>query len=338
MADNLHDVITQMENFGIPLTDRDLGRVERFTPGKKMTLGKGGKWFAKFYEWVPVSSTRRLMTGYFGSYKTGEHAKVDLSGRQLSAAELNALREARAAQDAAARERAARDQLLAALRAEDRWSRASRVGISPYAVKKGLGDIGAPWVRFERFNGGDGGDTLLVPMCRYDEGRALQGVQAIASDGSKRFGRDVAKQGSAAVIGHHAQGEPVLIGEGWATMGSVWLALDRKYQCVVAFDCGNLLHAARMIHAARPDAPLIFCADDDATTAGNPGRRHANEAYRALATASVGVVVPVFSAPLNAHGKRLTDFNDLHLAEGLPAVAAQLRARMGLMREFGGWR
>ena len=325
--DNLHDVINQMNNFGIPLTDRDLGRIQTFTPGKKMTLGKGGKWYAKFFEWMP-SPAVRLMTGYFGSYKTGEFQNVDLSGRQLSAAEVSALREQRAAQEAQAREFARRAQAVAALSAEDRWARAARSGTSLYAVKKLVAEVGAPWVRYE-------GETLLVPMCRYDEGRQLLGLQAIAPDGSKRFGKDVAKQGSAAVIGHHAQGAPVLIGEGWATMASVWLALDRKYQCVVAFDCGNLLPAAQMIHAARPDAKLVFCADDDAGTTGNPGRHHANDAYKALLPAAVGVVVPIFSAPVNSHGKRLTDFNDLHVAEGLDVVAKQLRGWFSLVREFG---
>lgn len=324
--DNLSEVLNQMQNFGVVLAERDIGRVERFTPGKKMTLGKGGKWYAKFFEWSP-SPAVRLMTGYFGSYKTGEFQSVDLSGRRLSAAEINALREQRAAQEAAAAAERAHEQALAAMRAEDRWARASRSGVSPYAVRKGVADVGAPWVRYE-------GETLLVPMCRYDEGRALQGVQMITAPGVKFFGRDVAKQGSAAVIGHHAHGAPVLIGEGWATMASVWLALDRKYQCVVAFDAGNLVHAARMIAAARPDAPIVVCADDDWGTKGNPGRHHAAATHAAL-PACVGVVVPSFSARIDARGHKLTDFNDLHCAEGLPVVAKQLRATLALMREFG---
>ena len=104
----------------------------------------------------------------------------------------------------------------------------------------------------------------------------------------------------------------IYIGEGFATMASVHEATRKS--AVVAFDCGNLLPAAKALCAKYPSLKLIFCADDDAWTAGNPGRTKAEEAAKSVGGS---VASPVFAEPRKMGA---TDFNDLAAAEGLQAV------------------
>jgi putative DNA primase/helicase len=83
---------------------------------------------------------------------------------------------------------------------------------------------------------------------------------------------------------------------------------------VVAFNSGNLLPVARKIRAALPDAKLIIAADDDFETKGNPGVTAAREAAIQV---NALLAIPVWSLTTRGTG---TDFNDLHLADGLAAV------------------
>jgi putative DNA primase/helicase len=90
---------------------------------------------------------------------------------------------------------------------------------------------------------------------------------------------------------------------------------------VIAFDCGNLLQVAKTIREKYQDTDLIFCADDDTWTEGNPGKRRATDAARAVGGR---VVLPVFGSD---RAKGQTDFNDLHMAEGLEAVRLCIEAK-----------
>jgi putative DNA primase/helicase len=89
----------------------------------------------------------------------------------------------------------------------------------------------------------------------------------------------------------------------------------------VALDAGNLLHVAQLLRELHPKNPILIAADDDWRTPGNPGRRSAWEAARA--TARCMVTYPIFR-PGN-RGPKDTDFNDLHVREGLHMLHRQLR-------------
>ena len=102
---------------------------------------------------------------------------------------------------------------------------------------------------------------------------------------------------------------------------------------VVAWDAGNLAAVARAWRDEMPDASFVLCADNDQWTRqplDNPG---VTLATRAAADIGARVVWPEFSA-LQGEDDRPTDFNDLHLREGLDALRAQLQpapvAAMGL--------
>ena len=92
-----------------------------------------------------------------------------------------------------------------------------------------------------------------------------------------------------------------MIAEGYATAASLHLATG--YACLVAFNAGNLKAVAVMSREKYAKREIILCADNDTETQGNPGRKAASRAARA-----VGGKLAVCPA----HEGRATDFNDLH--------------------------
>jgi putative DNA primase/helicase len=162
-------------------------------------------------------------------------------------------------------------------------------------------------------------DMLLVPM--KHSAKALVGLQRIYPDGTKLFIKGSPLAGAYCTIGKPTASGPIVIVEGYATGISVHLAT--QYCVVVAFNAGNLEAVARKIRAVLPVAAIIIGADDDAWTDGNPGVTSATAA--ALAIGAV-LAVPRWSGD---RPEKRTDFNDLHLDEGLEAVAECFRGAIG---------
>ncbi|NLD35776.1 MAG: AAA family ATPase [Desulfatiglans sp.] len=79
----------------------------------------------------------------------------------------------------------------------------------------------------------------------------------------------------------------------------------------VSFSAGNLETVAHMVRGKYPDSEIVVCGDDDTQTPGNPGRTKAEAAARSI---SAKVAFPVFKTGTG------TDFNDLHVSEGIEAV------------------
>lgn len=172
----------------------------------------------------------------------------------------------------------------------------------PYLTKKGVGAYGLK-------QQSDG--RLIVPLC--DENGALHSLQTIAATGQKRYLPGGRKRGCFHIIGEMDPSGQILIAEGYATAASLYEATGLTV--VMACDCVNLEPVGEALQKKYPAAVLIFCADDDAWTAGNPGVAKAKDAARAV---SGKIVLPRFSGP-RMEGQ--TDFNDLARAEGLEAVS-----------------
>ena len=153
-------------------------------------------------------------------------------------------------------------------------------------------------------------DKLLIPL--QDGAGAVWSYQSIDANGEKLFPYCARKEGCFFVIGKLDPTGEILIFEGFATAASVHEATEKSV--VVALDCGNLRSVGDALKGKYPEALLVFCADSDAWTAGNPGENKAVAAARALGGK---VAVPIFSKPRLA-GQ--TDFNDLAAAEGQDAV------------------
>lgn len=250
----------------------------------------------------------------------GYRPRADEQDRRKAEEERARRREAARLRAAAEEAQRQEDARRAAMSASERWAAAARSGESLYLRRKLIDQPES--IRFEP-NG-----TILVPMVRYDLPRdqALVGVQAIRADGSKLFGSGTAKRGAACRLGLVVEGEPIFVGEGYATGMSVRMAVERRWPVFVAFDAGNLEPVVEMLRAAHPRCPIVICADDDWRTIGNPGRSKAAKLARRLD--DVHIAYPVWPGH---RGERETDFNDLHRAAGLNVVARQLRAGLQLL-------
>lgn len=190
----------------------------------------------------------------------------------------------------------------------DVWTEAGKGDNHPYLQRKGVKAYGV--------RAADG--WLLVPL--RDHAAKVWNIQRIASEvtagrPSKLFIKGGRKSGLWHWCGDPLNAATVLICEGYATGASLHEATGLPV--AVAFDAGNLVHVAKQLRIAYPEARLIVCGDDDAQTAARTGRNTGR--LKAQAAAKAADAVAVFPAPL-ATGQ--TDFNDLHQARGLDAVRA----------------
>lgn len=163
-------------------------------------------------------------------------------------------------------------------------------------------------VRFDQDN------NMYIPY--RDNNGYIQTVQTITSQGQKRFATGCKKVGSYHKIGFYAVDkykenytEYILIGEGYATMASVYMA--SYYPVVIAGDAGNLSHVVFNLSIKYPNAKLVICADNDITGL--------SKAQICQVKFDCKVITPIFSQEFH-----LIDFNDLHLLNGINAVKTQI--------------
>lgn len=266
------------------------GRLHRFSTSGRRSDAAG---------WYVLHGDGPVPAGVFGCWRQGisqtwsarpEHA--------MSAAELEQFRqEVRAARQQAHAERRQAQQDAAA-RAWRLWCEAGPASPDhPYLVAKGVRPHGL------RQSGG----VLLVPVMRADG--QLSSLQRIRADGTKRFLAGGAMRGGHCIIGDAGAARVVLVAEGFATAASCHEASG--WPACVAFNAGNLQAVAQAMRRRFPDALLVIAGDDDTATPGNPGREAATQA--ALACGGQAVFAPEHC-----------DFNDLHAARGLAAVACTI--------------
>ena len=298
----LDHALAQLQEFGLEVDHLDTtGTIVRVHHRDDKPGRKNGWYVARE---LTTARGAHLVVGAYGSWKQGDHShQLAHAHQELSAEERRALAAERKAIEAAARAERARNAQEAARRAEKIWGALSPEVDRPnaYLARKQVAALG---VRMSR-------DTLVIPLRTAPEG-PLVGLQFIDPSGSKRFLTGTAKRGAFHALGPIAAGSTVLIAEGYATSATLQMATG--ITAVVAFDAGNLGEVARVLLGQWPDLRVIFCADDDHATTGNPGVLKATAAARAH---RARLAVPVFS------GERGSDWNDLHVLEGLEAVRAQ---------------
>jgi phage/plasmid primase-like uncharacterized protein len=258
--------------------------------------------------------------GVIGDWRTGDkHVWQAKRDRKPSPEEYRAWqerieREKREAE--AERERAYAEAAARARQIDDKAERASNdhpylrgKGVRAHGVEHNGRYIGVKLYRGDLVIAGmrcDG--ALIVPM--RDAQGDLHSLQFIAPDGEKRYLTGGRVQGCYSGIGKPPRaGEPLLIGEGYATVASAHHATG--YGGVAAFDAGNLPHVAAAMRAKYPQAQIVICADNDiAEGKPNVGLESAREAAKAI---GARVAVPEMDG-------RKCDFNDLARAKGLEAV------------------
>ncbi len=308
----LDDALTQMLANGMPPFPGD-GR-PRVNTGKIIRYGPKGKAWYRLFE-QQSKGGQFFISGAYGTWGRIDKTKIETDWSGID--DIERARMQRQLKDAEDREQARRADRAekAARRARDQYMAARHKGMaSPYLEKKGLEPE-----RDLRFLE-DG--TLLVPMLRYDHEPKpeLKGLQKIAPDGAKRFNAGMAKEGTAFLLGSKPKkGETILVCEGLATGLSIRVGTGRSRPVFVAFDAYNLIPVARVLRGLYPESQLVFCADDDYLTEGNPGKTKALEAARLAGNALV--IWPTFTRRTD---QAWTDFNDLHKHEGLPALEKSL--------------
>lgn len=220
------------------------------------------------------------------------------------------------AQEAAAAEAARRaaEHEGAAAEAQAYWdgncADVTDPGQAPYLARKGVLPFG---VRLDRSS-----KELVIPL--RDAAGVLWNLQRIAPSKPERgtdklFIKGAKKSGLFHLIGQVQAPGALLVAEGYATAASLHQATSLPV--AVAFDAGNLAPVAKALHRQHPGALLVLCADNDAATEGrtgtNPGLVKAMDA--------AGAVGGVVACPPRQDGQNV-DFNDLHQAQGLQAVAS----------------
>jgi putative DNA primase/helicase len=302
------DALEQLTRFGLIIDHLACDGVLHRTPHRDDRPGRKNGWYVA-HEYVTTSG-RALIVGAFGWWKEGDTVhklRHDTAG--LSYDEQQALAVKRQELEAAAK--AARQALAseAARRAQAIWPGLAVEGHSPYLQRKQAAAFG---VRFAR-------GSVVVPLRTGPADTDLVGLQWISPDGTKRLLTGTAKRGAYGLLGAEpGPGDWVAIGEGYVTCASVCMAMG--WSGVFAVDAGNLLEVAKTIRRQYPGSRLVILADDDHATRGNPGIAKATAAARATQAL---LAVPRFASTTADRG---TDWNDLHVTEGLPEVTRQLQS------------
>lgn len=279
---------------GLPPPDEIIGdgKIHRFSTNGRAKDDAG--WYVFHDDERPA--------GRFGCNRSGVDATwSSKSDREFTPEERRAWRERMEAARAQREADQQAERAACAAKAEKLWEAGHDAAElqHDYLTRKQIPGIGARKLR----------DQLLVPM-RHGPG-ALVGLQVIQPDGSRKFLSGTPAGGAYTTLGKPSRTGWVVICEGYATGVSIHLATG--YCVVVAFSAGNLQAVAVKIRAALPEATLVLAADDDFRTDGNPGVT----AARAAADAVSGLLALPRWADDRGTG---TDFNDLHVSEGLEAV------------------
>lgn len=190
------------------------------------------------------------------------------------------------------------DQAAAAARARRIWDRAQTPSEHLYLKTKGVEPHGIRQIK----------ETLIVPLLDADE--FIWSCQMIMPNGEKRYMRGGRKKGCFFPLGMLTD-ETLVLTEGFATGASLHQCIRRSV--IVCFDAPNLLPVAVCLRDRYPDHRILFGADNDVCTPGNPGLTAAR-----IAADAVGgtVIYPRFRDTNN----RLTDWNDMHRGYGADMV------------------
>lgn len=350
--DNYQKVLEQMEAFGIELRSRDLREIpNRIDKGSKLTIGKGGKDWCKLFLFRPDAGGEYVV-GSFGTYRGGgAWQKVEVDWAPLSEAEKSRqAAQRKAVSEAAAIERAV-EVANAAAEAIDIWRKGVKAAAAPYLGKKQVQGESFRVLNRQlvlRWPAKKRGDedtvlrmpegTMLLPLVRLDLPRAdaLRGLQFIKPDGAKIYLRAFDKPGCCIRLGDiDVDSTPLLlVVEGYATGCSARMAIEQRYPVFVALDAGNLAHVVPLLRKLYPFTRILILADDDYMTRdkqtgelSNPGRTAARNVARK--TGGCDHVWPIFKTA--TRGLKDTDFNDLHVLEGLDTVQRQLLGVVEMM-------
>ena len=241
----------------------------------------------------------------------------------ISAEEIQARKQRREEEERKEQQLRAERMAQAAAQANTIWESATELegDEHPYLKRKLVKSFG---LRIGCFRNQDG--ALLVPIRNIDG--QITSLQAIFQNENPQLGRDRdylpggQKRGCFHVIGNKPTGaNPVIvICEGYSTGASIHMATG--YCVVVAFDAGNVPTVAKLMRQQFGRATIVVAADNDQWH--EDGKQNDGVHYARQASITTGglLAVPKFTRLSD----KPTDFNDLHVLEGLNAVSDQINA------------
>lgn len=288
------------------------GKHHRFSVGSDDHKKNG--WY-KAYQNFTRKTGEVFYVVLYGNHKTQEDFKFVSGDIKFSAEDKKHLKAQMEKASAEVKAEKLRHQEQVSHDVTAKWESLPEVGESDYLKRKLISECPNLGIRFASQEG------FYVPL-RDVQGK-LWSVQKIQADGGKFFFPGGRVEECFHVIGDLDGSDTIRISEGCATAASIHLATG--FPIVVAFNAGNLVRVAKVLKGKYPDKSFVIYGDDDLYTtrivdgnesAYNPGREKAEDAAKAC----LGYVVfPVFKEPK----KGLTDFNDLHVVEGLDQVKEQ---------------
>ncbi|WP_313456810.1 DUF5906 domain-containing protein [Stenotrophomonas sp.] len=352
MSANYNDVLGQLTAAGLILDTLDAsGRMVRCrVEGSRERRG----WYV-LHE-LNTSSGDTLIVGTFGVWHGNDNGaqKVELHKRDsaFSQEQREALKR-RLAEDRRRAEAARLEQnRRAAARAAAAWNRALPEGEAEYLIDKAVQAFG---LRYGRSG------VALVPL--LDPNGSVHGLQVLRSakqaKASNKPAKEfwppgLAKKGHFHLIGGTPQWI-LLVAEGYATASTLHMATG--YPVAVAFDAGNLMPVAASLAKRYRSVKVLVCGDDDVlqkcrrcksrlvlaeapeicpTCGESHGASNAGLLGAEAAAMDVGgaVLLPSFADDEDRRerfidtGRKISDFNDLHVLEGLHVVRSQVEARI----------
>jgi putative DNA primase/helicase len=313
---NHDEVISQMRGLGLDIQHLDIGKMRRCkVEGDKEQRG----WYM-LHE-LRLDDGDTVLVGSYGIWRGNENnaQKIELTGRKMTDDQRAALKKSWAADKARVDLERKATAAKAARRASEMWNKLAPIGSCQYLETKGVQGHGL------RYHEG----VAYIPM--QDVQGSIHGLQVLLPKGHKRIeqtGRNkdfwpvgLIKKGHYFQLGSIR--DIVLIAEGYATAASLFEAT--QLPVIVAFDAGNLMPVAEAIKKRHRAVKMLICADDDFKSEGNPGMSSASAAALSV---NGSVIAPIFTISREVGKKGLTDFNDLHLGEGLHTVRNQVEARI----------
>jgi putative DNA primase/helicase len=281
-----------MSDFGIKCNQPLVlgGEIQRFSSNGKTDKNS---WYFLYPQGV----------GYFGDWSRNITKKWQAQGLKLDEQQANQVK-------AKLSEVIESKKLAQGIIAKDSlalWQNLSTTGESLYLARKQISAFG---LRFGKSNGSN-----VVYVSLRDADNKLWSLQKIFDNGSKLFLPGGKKNGCYHSIGTIDKTKPLYITEGYATGASVHMATGAC--TIIAFDAGNIEHVIYSIRLKYPKISIIIAADNDQYSDLNISRLKAESAANKY---TCSIILPEFTKT----DLKPTDFNDLHVLEGLEKVKEQL--------------
>ncbi|PXV70859.1 toprim domain-containing protein, partial [Pantoea sp. PNA 03-3] len=246
--------------------------------------------------------------GWFRNYKTDdEPRKWVSSGQKIEPERLAQMRAEAAAQREVREAQRQQSHNEVAARLLDEYNR----------LPDATGEVA--YLRDKQVTAADGvkvdeRGNAVIPL--YNADNEFRTLERIWTDGTKHLEKGGQAWGSFFVVGGQLQdGDDLLYAEGYATAASISEAVNKPV--IMTVNAGNMVEVAGHLKEAFPASQHYFLADNDIYSDENAGLEKATEAAELTGG---HVLTPVFREPR----KGLTDYNDLHVSEGLHHVREQI--------------